>query len=515
MTVARWPNEGFVKIAGAPQEAPDEHGRTLGSLTGGFLYEGDRPRRWKADENRWVHGYWAYDWANSYERIASIDTDRRLIKTAPPHGNYGFRSGQRIYFLNILEELDSPGEWYLDAATSILYFWPPAPISSKTVRVSVVEQPLIDLKNASHLTLRGLTIECTRGDGIRIEGGADNLIDRCNIFNIGDTAVTVTGGTNHRVAGCQIYNTGDGGISLSGGDRKTLTPANHVAENNHLHHIARWSKCYQPAIAISGVGIRAAHNLIHDHPHCGILLSGNDHIIEYNEIHHVCLETGDVGAIYMGRDYTYRGNAIKFNYLHDTGGVGMGSMGVYMDDCVSGTLIYGNLFKNVQRAVMLGGGRDFQVENNVFINCKPAIQFDARGLEKLPVWHDMVYQFMRDRLNEMNPDQPPYSTRYPELTDLKKYLATPTGVPPGNITIAHNISTGGKWLSLQWHATNSMLNTSNNLIDTNPHFLNPATDNYQLLPDSPAFNLGFKKLPLDQIGPTPTAPVPPNATRQK
>lgn len=502
MTLARWPNDGFVKIAGIPrdQQAPDEHGGTLGKLPGGFLYEGDRPRRWKDLDDVWVHGYWAYDWANSYERVASIDTDRRLVKTAVPYGNYGFRPGQRIYFLNILEELDAPGEWYLDRGAGILYFWPPAPLSGGTVKVSLIEQPLIQLKNVSHLTLRGLTLECARGDGIRIEGGTDDAVDRCTVRNVGDTAVVVQGGTKHCVTGCRIYNTGDGGITLSGGDRKTLTPAGHLAENNSLHHIARWSKCYQPAIAISGVGIRAAHNLIYDHPHCAILLSGNDHLVEFNEIHHVCLETGDVGAIYMGRDYTFRGNVIRFNYLHDTGGVGMGSMGVYMDDCVSGTMIYGNLFKNVQRAVFLGGGRDFTVENNVFVDCRPAVQLDARGLDKTPVWHDMVYKYMRQQFEAMSPDRPPYLTRYPELAALKKYYAAGNGIPPGNIVIAHNVSVGGQWLSLQWRATDAMLRTAGNLVNADPRFVDPAAGNYQLRDDSPAFPLGFKRLPVEQMG---------------
>lgn len=497
MIVARWPNAGFAKIAGFP----DDHGQVLGSLAGGFFYQGDEPSRWKKDDNIWVHGYWAYDWSNSYERIASIDTQTHLIKTAEPYGNYGFRKGARIYFLNVLEELDSPGEFYLDGKTGILYFWPPAPLSPGSVRVSLVEQPLISLKNVSYLTLRGFTIECTRGDGIRIEDGTNDTIDHCTIHNVGDTAVLVSGGANHRVTGCDISNPGDGGIRLSGGDRKTLTRANHQADNNVLHHIARWSKCYQPAIGIEGVGIRADHNLIHDHPHCAILLSGNDHVIEYNEIHHVCLETGDVGAIYMGRDYTFRGNIIRFNSIHDTGGVGMGSMGVYMDDCVSGTTIYGNLFKNVQRAVFLGGGRDFYVENNVFVDCRPAIALDARGLDKSPDWHDMVYAYMKQRLAEMNPDQPPYSTRYPELAALKKYYASNAGIPPGNITIAHNICANSQWLSLQWQANKAMVHVDQNLINADPHFVNAAAGNYQLRSDSPAFGLGFKKLPLEQIGP--------------
>ena len=47
-----------------------------------------------------------------------------------------------------------------------------------------------------------------------------------------------------------------------------------------------------------------------------------------------------MGAIYTGRDYSHRGNRIRHNFIHETGGFGMGSMGVYMDDCVSGTEIF-------------------------------------------------------------------------------------------------------------------------------------------------------------------------------
>ena len=48
-----------------------------------------------------MHGYWAWDWANSYERVQALDVDQHLIKTASPHGLYGFRKGQRFYFLNV------------------------------------------------------------------------------------------------------------------------------------------------------------------------------------------------------------------------------------------------------------------------------------------------------------------------------------------------------------------------------------------------------------------------------
>ncbi|MCY2951421.1 MAG: right-handed parallel beta-helix repeat-containing protein [Planctomycetota bacterium] len=501
MTLARWPNDAFVKIASIPQDQTegDGHGGKLGKLPAGFHYDGDRPSTWRSLNDIHVHGYWAWDWANSYERIASIDLQTRLIKTAPPHGLYGFRAGQRIYFLNILEELDSPGEWYLDRDTGLLYFWPPAPIEQARVLVSLVHEPMISLKGVSYVTIRGLTIECSRGTGIEISNGANNTVADCTLRNLGNYAVIVRGGSAHTVSSCEISHTGDGGIDLSGGDRKAITPAGHLAFNNHIHHVGRWSKCYVPAIHINGVGIRAANNLIHDHPHCAILFGGNEHVIELNEIHHVCLETGDVGAIYAGRDYSYRGNVIKHNYIHDTGGVGMGSMGVYMDDCVSGTLIEGNVFHKVQRAVFLGGGRDFRVENNVFVDCNPAVQLDGRGMDKSPVWHNMVYDYMKKRLEDVNWKQPPYRSRYPEMATLEKYYEGDPGIPPENILVARNVCVG-KWLDIGWHAKKEAVELKDNLVGADPGFVDPGAGIFQLKEDSPAYGQGFQRIPFERIG---------------
>jgi hypothetical protein len=495
MTLARWPNEGaWEQIAGVPESGAtkDEHGGQVGRLDEGFLYRGDRPRLWKDTRDLWVHGYWSWDWADSYERVDSLDLERRLIKTATPHGLYWFRQGQRFYFINLLEELDQPAEWYLDRQTAMLYFWPPVPFtrpegrplplregkgqgegqfkvqgsaskaqgSTPETLLSVLAEPLLNLTGVSHVTFRGLTLEATRASAVQIHGGASNRIAGCLIRNIGNYGVTIEGGTGHGVISCDIFDTGDGGVSLDGGDRQTLQPGGHFVENCHFARQGRWSKCYVPAVLIAGVGQRASHNLIHDHPHCAILFTGNDHLVEFNEIHHIALETGDVGAIYTGRDYTYRGNRIRCNFVHDTGGVGMGSMGIYMDDCVSGTEIFGNIFYKVQRAAFLGGGRDHQVLNNIFVDCNSAVELDGRGLDQSPVWHGMVDHTMRQRLAEV--PQALYRQRYPPLKTLDQYYGPPggppiegaafNGVPPGNNVVARNVCVG-KWLHIYWHAT--------------------------------------------------------------
>jgi hypothetical protein len=522
MTLARWPNEGdWEKIAGIPESGAmkDEHGGRLGKLEEGFLCSGDRPRQWQDTSDVWVHGYWSWDWANSYEHVASIDFEHRLIKTAAPYGLYGFRKGQRFYFLNLLEELDQPGEWFLDRKTGVLYFWPPAqaqqasgPLSQPEVLLSLLAEPLVKLTDVSHVTFRGLILEATRGSAVQLYGGASNCIAGCVIRNIGDYGVTIEGGTGHGVVSCDIFDTGDGGVSLDGGDRQTLRPGGHFVENCHFARQGRWSKCYVPAVLIGGVGQRASHNLIHDHPHCAILFNGNDHLIEFNEIHHIALETGDVGAIYTGRDYTFRGNRIRYNFVHDTGGVGMGSMGMYMDDCVSGTEIFGNIFYKVQRAAFLGGGRDHQVVNNIFVECNHAVELDGRGLDSSPVWHDMVDKTMRQSLAGMPPAL--YRERYPALKTLDQYYGPPggpaiegaafKGVPPEGNVVARNICVG-KWLNVYWHATPAMLRLENNLTNAASSFGRPPGEpaqakDFALRRDSPAWKLGFQPVPLDKIG---------------
>lgn len=507
MTLARWPNAdapggGWARIASPADPTPpdDRHGRPHGRLEFGFFFEGAKPELWRSTEDVWVHGFWSWDWANSYEAVAEYDRDRGFVKTKPPHGLYGFRAGQRFYFLNVLEELDQPGEYYLDAARGLLYFWPPAPVDSAEAILSCLAAPLIEVHEARDVTIEGLTLEATRGTAVKVAGGERVRLANLTIRNTGNHGVYVNGGVGHSVDGCEIYQTGDAGIVLEGGDRRSLTPAGHTALNNRIHHFAEWSKTYQPGVRLIGVGHRVAHNLIHDAPHNAILVSGNDHVIEFNEIHHVCLETGDVGAFYMGRDYTERGIEIRHNYFHHTGGVGMGSMAVYLDDCASGATVFGNVFYRTPRAVFIGGGRDNLVENNLFIDCEPAVHVDARGIDPRPVWQEMVNRTMRERLEAVNWLEPPYITRYPALRSLLPHLEAGRGVPPEGNIIRRNICIRGRFLDLRKGATALV---ESNWIDTGARLVDEAGGDFRLRPDSAALSEGFVPIPWEKIGPKP------------
>jgi len=492
MTLAQWPNHEWSNIAEV--SAANDGDR--------FSYKGDRPNRWQHENDIWTHGYWTWDWADSYAKVKDIDITTKEIITQAPHGVYGYKKGQRFRVLNVLAELDSPGEWYLDRKSGMLYFWPPQPIEKTKPVVSILEKPLITINNASNIQIgcdskRNLIIEATRGSGIVIEDGSNNRISGCVLRNIGANAITITNGLKHTAYGCEIHHTGDGGIYITGGDRNTLTIAGHAVINNHIHDYSRWSRTYNPAIRISGVGNRAAHNHIHDAPHAGIIFGGNENVIEYNEIDHICQDTGDVGAIYMGRDWTMRGNVIRHNFIHDLlGPFTHGAMAVYLDDAASGTTIYGNVFYKASHATFVGGGRDNTIENNIFVDCDPSVHIDARGIgwaakhiKKGAGWH--MYQ----KLEAMNYLKPPYSIRYPKLVNI---LDEKPDLPMGNV-VSRNVSVGGKWLNLS-HVKEEWVLFENNYVDKNPLFVNRDEMNFQLKDESPVYKTGFKKIPFEKIG---------------
>ena len=341
-----------------------------------------RIQSWKTTEGVWMFGYPRYDWADVSSPLGEVDYENMTISPMFVSG-YGAIKGAPFYFYNVLEELDAPGEWYLDRDNGVLYFYPPEGFSeSSSVELSLTTDCIIKAE-ADYLTFDGLTIKGTRGDAVSITGNG-NTVKNCLIKNAAGYALTVNGYDN-LVADNEITRTGKGGVILSGGDRETLTPGNNRAENNLVHDWSEIYETYQPAFTLNGVGNVCSHNEMYNSPHEAITYSGNNHLIEYNLIHDVNLKTDDGGAVYSGRRWDWYGNVIRYNLIYDLGADGHSPQGIYMDDGLSGQTIYGNILVNVpQNGLMLGCGRDLDVHDNIVINSRCSIQYDNRMLDGLP-----------------------------------------------------------------------------------------------------------------------------------
>jgi hypothetical protein len=425
MTLARWPNEGFVRTGpvSGPLTLPAWDGKP-GTPEGRFRFEGDRPARWVGEPDAWLYGYWFWDWADSYEKIERIDPEQREITLARPGHRYGYREGQRYHVVNVLAELDAPGEWYLDRAGGRVFLFPRTDLATARVELSVAAFPLLAVEDAAHLRFRGLLWECGAADGIRVRGGADVRFEGCTVRKMAGNGVEIRGGRDHALQSCDVHTLGRGGVVLVGGDRKTLTPGNHLVENCHIHHLSRIDHTYTPGVWVDGVGARIRHNLFHHIASSALRVEGNDHWIELNEADRVVLESDDQGAVDMFGNPTYRGNVYRHNYWHHLGAWdargpvehGMRA-GIRLDDAICGVRVEGNIFQRCGvgdthfGGVQIHGGKENLIEGNLFVDTAAAVSFTPWGEKR---WREFVARTWEAPAI----DRELYLRRYPALANL-------------------------------------------------------------------------------------------------
>ncbi|HEY3598482.1 MAG TPA: right-handed parallel beta-helix repeat-containing protein [Paraburkholderia sp.] len=490
-TLARWPSQGFATIASLPG----------GEKGTSFKVAGAPLDALRAEPELRAMGYWARDWADTTLPVESVDPSSGTVTLAAPAPTFGMKAGQRMVFENALSQLDQPGEWYLDRASMTVYFWPPAPLHDGDVEASVSNQLLV-ATTASNLTIHDLGFEDTRGNAIEINSGLNVVIDHATVRNAGSVAVWSTASNSH-YRFMNVSNTGEGGFVVFAGNRQTLGAGNVSIEDSVIHDYARRTRAYRPAISLSGVGDRIERNHIYNGPHAAIIFNGNDHVISGNEVDHVAREAGDTGALYTGRDWTARGTLIEGNFLHDIGSAAQpqATMGIYLDDQGGGATIRRNVFSKVNQAIFIGGGRDNLVEDNLFVNCTPAIYIDSRGLSWQKGLADDPNGQLRHQLALVHYNQPPYSTHYPSLATL---LDDAPGAPKGNV-LRRNAVIGGKATSIDLRAT-PYIGTGPVFGPSDVSFVKAMPDaarstfaDLQIAPSSPALHEGFQLSPFHPI----------------
>ena len=359
---------------------------------------------------------------------------------------------------NLLEELDRPGEYYLDKESGMLYLFPREGDAPESIEVTSTEQPFIAIENTAHIRLSGITLEYGRGMCVYMENSEHVVLDNLTIRGFGTLGIMMgqgveggpegpvheyTGtpvsrhvgnikahhyenstwnrkaGKNCTIQNCKIYNTGQGGVIIDGGLRADLSPGNNQIVNCELYRNSNLRQSYSPAVSIYGVGNAVRNSRIHHQPHNAITIFGNDHVVELNEIDHILQEEfEDMGAVYMGRNPSEMGNRIVGNYFHHINADEQRRItGVYLDDGAGGTFIASNVFYKVGSpmfgAVLMHFGHRNTIENNVFIDCPAPAKF-ALNTKRWEARRDSL--LWKKRLSEdIDITLPPYSERYPSL----------------------------------------------------------------------------------------------------
>ncbi len=354
-TMARWPDKGLTWLpVGAAPKKPDP-----------------RFARWTREEDLWLYGYWHWDWADAYEKVASIDKTGK-INLVPPTNRYGFRRRQGCA-VNALCELDQPGEWYLDTRRQLVCYYPPEGFDPEQCVLSSF-RTVVSADRCSHLHLRDLEVRYVRGDALRFKDCSHLVLAGLDISRCSGMGIHIQGGLRHLIHSCRIRSMGRGGIYLGAGDWQKLIPSHSTVENCRISDLSRIDRTYTPALLPEGMGIRIRHNAFVDIPSSAIRLEASDCLIELNHFHRCVYESGDQGAIDMWANPLYRGNIIRWNdfdrivnnHSH------YGAAAVRHDDYISGFMVTENLFRQGSRrgfgSVQFNKGTDNYVEGNIIVD---------------------------------------------------------------------------------------------------------------------------------------------------
>jgi len=114
-----------------------------------------------------------------------------------------------------LEELDSIGEWCLDAECMVLYALLPEEAGSAVspIEFSRLSKPFFTLDKCSGVRIRNLTFECSLSDGVVIDGD-DNEVVGCVFRNLAGTGVVVRGKHN-LIQSVDVHDVGTEALSVA------------------------------------------------------------------------------------------------------------------------------------------------------------------------------------------------------------------------------------------------------------------------------------------------------------
>ncbi|KAK3099176.1 hypothetical protein FSP39_000560 [Pinctada imbricata] len=475
LVLAHWPNWSMVNIISTPD---GRNGKR-------FTYAGDRPKRWSKETDMWAYGFWYHTWADLAIKITSIDTATHTI-TLNNTERHGMQPGhypnsstiQGGYFrvVNVLSELDMPGEFYVDRTSGILYMWPPtnnAHISGNDVIYASIINDCINIDSySSNIEFRGITLEDCRKQGI-ITGNVENLtLTEMEIKNTGDYNIRCDN-CNKMSVTKSYFHDGDGGLRVYGGDRDTLTPSGSEIADNIFWRYSRVTGVGKDAVNIPwGVGLHVHHNHIYNGQYNGVLWTGNDHLIEYNNIHNVCINATDCGAIHVTRDWTC-------NNVH----------------------------------INIAGGRNNIARYNIFYNASShVLQVDTRGTRHR---NDVSLYGKLHRYNDSIQHNGIWAKRYPELTTL---LSNHPELPVGNKLFRNIIyHTTGQEIKGDDGRHPEWFNISSNAHAVGPtDFYSPSAANFRPRCSLSQFVQGTKfphPPSIDEVG--PRYPVGPQHVRAR
>ena len=186
-------------------------------------------RTWKQPQTGVVHAFHCGHWGNWQFQLSDRDMEKMQLTFA--YGGWqearGCKSGAEWYVENIMEELDSPGEWFYNHTTMKLYLYPNG--SLPTEGVGTVLDEAIGIRGTMDSPVKGVSIM-----NVVFAHTATTFLKHYEVPSGGDWSVYrggtvfVEGMDGFNLQGCLFDAVGGNGVFLSGYVR------NAVIQNNEF-----------------------------------------------------------------------------------------------------------------------------------------------------------------------------------------------------------------------------------------------------------------------------------------
>ena len=344
---------------------------------------------------------------NQWNTVTGADTNSGRIDIADSERHRTIDSGSWFWIEGVQEELDQPGEWFLDRATGQLHYMPEVGVDPNTQtimapylnRIVNAQGDVNTGTHVEHVHFEGLEFRYTTfslghiearthtDTAIMFENTSDSSVSNCHFENIGGYALWLhLDSQRNRFDHNTVLYSGGGGVLLTGSrfaymdDSKIYTPgevASKVAPilneitYNTVEHCGK-IRYYgggvhldsRPFSMSMAPGNLIAHNYFNDLSRNGIFAFRNQggNVVEYNHIHDAMQTTIDGACIHFATmNHLNAPNYILNNWLYDIWGyeqkpdgtpVRHLANGVFLDWDTSNTTVKDNWIHNAGGAAL-------------------------------------------------------------------------------------------------------------------------------------------------------------------
>lgn len=390
-TIARWPNAentGMVRYNGTDGEygvIDSGDVTTAAGKTGEYRVKGNgfefvmsssRPLNWENTGNIWMYGYWYEEWDKQYIQVRHFDAKKNSVRSvhSDPYGIL-HQNHNSYYFFNVLEELDTPGEWFVDDKSGMLYLYPSSPLDNSNVMITTSVSDGLKADLTENIVFNELNIDTAGKNGIATERSRKTIFQNCTVRNAANNGVDIRG-YHTGILNCDIE--GRCGLTSPTGAQDdgtagytTWNPTCNFVQNSIVQGML------QPSWGMHDI---ISHNLVTGSTAQSLYAHREfEAIFEYNEVVAGPNQTLDSGLIYFGCTAIHRGNHARYNYLNRATPVMRSGIayGIYFDDISSQNYAYGNIVR--EAGLFFHGGSNNVAYNNIFVDMQNGGQYVAQN----------------------------------------------------------------------------------------------------------------------------------------